>query len=249
VKAVRGDLERAKRDPGGDKEKENAQRIAKLIADARAAIARKDWIAAERFVADAEKIDKDAPPVKAIRADFERAKRDASNADDNAQRIAKLVADARAALAKKDLAAAERAVADAEKLDKDAPAVKAVRADLDAAKKAGPAPGPKLDEAKLRANLYGAVMSLTGAQGERYRAAQGNKAMAYCIDWSKATADKIPPGPFSALVTGNTPNPGARVVQDCNGRRGGASCTCELVDANGRNVLRVPKPVVDRLTK
>ena len=92
-------------------------------------------------------------------------------------------------------------------------------------------------------------MSLTGTQGERYRAAQGNKALAYCIDWSKATADKIPPGPFAALLAANSPNPAARVVQDCASRRGNAACTCELVDSNGRNVLRVPKPVVDRLTK
>lgn len=249
VKAVRADLERAKRDPRGDKEKENAQRVAKLVADARAALAKKDIAGAERLVADAEKLDKDAPAVKAVRADLDRAKRDAAGDGEKgkADRIAKLVADARAALAKKDLTAAERLVADAEKLDKDAPAVKAVRADLETAKKAGPA--PKLDEAKLRANLYGAVMSLTGAQGERYRAAPGNKALAYCIDWSKATADKIPAGPFAALVGGNAPNPGARAVQDCNSRRGAAPCTCALVDADGRNVLRVPKPVLDRLTR
>ena len=87
---------------------------------------------------EAEKLDKDAAEVKAARADLEKAKRDAVGDTDKAERVKKLVADARAALQRKDLPAAERLVAEAEKLDKDAPTVKAVRADLDAAKRAAP---------------------------------------------------------------------------------------------------------------
>jgi len=137
VKAVRAELERAKRDAGTDKDR--AERVKKFVADARAALQRKDFAAAERALSEAEKLDKDAADVKAARADLDKAKRDAAG-DNKAERVKKLVADARAALQRKDLAAAERAVADAEKLDKDAPSVKAVRADLDAAKR-GPAPG------------------------------------------------------------------------------------------------------------
>ena len=129
--AARTEIARLKRD--ADAKDKDAVR--KLVAEARAALAKKDLVAAERAVAEAEKRDRDAAEVKAVRADLERAKRDAAGDRDKSERVKKFVADARAALQRKDLGAAERAVVEAEKLDKDAAEVKAARADLDKAKR------------------------------------------------------------------------------------------------------------------
>jgi hypothetical protein len=246
VRAVRAELERAKRDASmGDREK--AERLRKLVADARAALLKKDLAAAERFVVEAEKLDKDAPPVKQVRADLDKAKAAAGGDREKAERIQKLVADARAALQRKDLAAAERLVAEAEKLDKDAPAVKQARADLEAAKKGAP-PQQRYDEAKLRVAFYGRIMGQLGQQSQRYRTAAGAKALAYCIDWSKVRADAVPPGPFAAHVgPENEATATQRALAQCGQRAQG--CTCALVDVSGRNALRVPAEVVERLNK
>ncbi len=238
VKAARAELEKAKRDGGNDRDK--AERIRKLVADARGALQRNDLSAAERAVSEAEKIDRDAPPVKAVRADLDKAKRDAAG------RVQKLVADARAALQRKDLAAAERAVVEAEKIDRDAAAVKAVRADLDAAKRGAP---PRYDEAKLSATFYARIMGQVGQQVAVYRNAAGHKALAYCIDWSKVTATAVPPGPFGVNVTPESDAAAqARALANCRGRAA-PHCTCTIVDAGGRNALKVPAAVVERLNK
>jgi hypothetical protein len=246
VKAVRAELDKTKRETGADREK--AERLQKLVADARAALQRKDLAAAERAVTEAEKLDRDAPAVKAVRAELDKMKREAGADREKAERLQKLVADARAALQRKDLAAAERAVVEAEKLDRDAPAVKAVRAELDAAKGTKPQP-PRYDEAKLRAAYYDQIMSRLGPQLARYRGSPGNKAIAYCVDWSKATATTVPQGPF-AMNTGPDPDAAvqARAMAACT-QRAVPPCTCTLVDADGRNVLRVPAAVVERLNK
>ena len=87
------------------------------------------------------------------------------------------------------------------------------------------------------------------AQLARYRAAPGNKAVAYCIDWNKVSATAVPQGPF-AMNTGPDPDAAvqARTLAACT-QRAVPSCTCTLVDADGRNVLRVPAAVVERLNK
>lgn len=236
VKAVRAELEKAKRDAGGDK----AERLRTLVANARAALQRKDLPAAERAVVEAEKLDRNAPTVKAARADLDKAKREV------AERVQKLVADARAALQRRDLAAAERAVAEAEKLDRDAAPVKAVRADLEAAKRGAQ---PRYDEAKLSAAFYARIMGQVGQQVAVYRGAPGHKALAYCIDWSKVTATTVPQGPFGVSVTPESEAVAqARALANCRGRAV-PTCTCTIVDAEGRNALRVPAAVVERLNK
>jgi hypothetical protein len=246
VKAVRADLDKAKRDAAGDREK--VDRIQKLVAEARAALLKKDLAAAERAVVEAEKLDKEAPPVKAARAELDKAKRDAAGDREKAERLQKLVAEARAALQRKDLAAAERLVAEAEKLDKDAAPVKAVRADLEAAKKTAQPQQPRFDEAKLRAAFHDRIMAQIGPQAVSYRAMPGNKALAYCIDWSKVRADAVPPGPFVIESAPESDTAPQRALTACR-QRGAPLCTCTLVDVNGRNALRVPAEVVERLNK
>jgi hypothetical protein len=94
---------------------------AKPIADAKAAIARADFPAAEIAVSEAEKIDAKAPAVVAVRKELN---------------IARLVATARNNIRRQNFDAAEKSVADAEKIDaKDAAVIK-VRADLKAAEEA-----------------------------------------------------------------------------------------------------------------
>jgi tetratricopeptide (TPR) repeat protein len=93
----------------------------KPVADAKAAIARGDFPAAETAVSAAEKIDAKAPTVIAVRKELN---------------IARLVATARNNIRRQNFEAAEKAVADAEKIDaKDATVVK-VRAELTAAESA-----------------------------------------------------------------------------------------------------------------
>ncbi len=237
-------LEQAKRAEQGDRAK--AERIQNLVADARAALQRQDLAAAERAVVEAERLDRDAASVKAVRADLEKAKRDAASDRDKAERIQKLVADARAALQRKDLAAAERAVSEAEKLDRDAPAVKAVRADLDKAKREA---RPRYTEPGLRADIYDRIMAQLGQQGGRYRAATGHKALAYCIDWSKVRADSVPLGPFAMHATPESESAAqTRALAACR-ERGAQGCTCTLVDVGGRNALRIPPEVIERLNR
>src|SRR5262249_32630860 len=135
---------------------------------------------------------------------------------------------------------------EAEKLDRDAPAVKAVRAELEAAKRGTP---QRYDEAKLSAVFYDKVMSQLGQQLARYRAAPGHKTLAYCIDWSKVSADAVPPGPFAMAATPEGDAAAqSRALAACRERER-APCTCAVVDVSGRNALRVPAEVVERLNR
>jgi hypothetical protein len=93
----------------------------KQVADAKAAIARGEFRAAEAAVNEAEKIDAKAPAVVAVRKELT---------------LARLVSSARFNIQRQNLDEAEKAVADAEKIDaKDAGVVR-VRAELEAAKNA-----------------------------------------------------------------------------------------------------------------
>jgi hypothetical protein len=220
---------------------------------------RKDLAAAEKALSEAERLDRDLAEVKAVRAEFERAKREAAAGDkDKTERVKLLLSEARDALKRKDLAAAEKAVSEAEKLDRDLAEVRTVRADLEAAKRGAPPP-QRYDEAKLSAALHAAIfaeiskMETHNAPGDklldRYRAAANNKALTYCVDWSKVRVDAVPPG-AAAMHSGREDDKTvqARALDTCR-QRGHGACTCILVDANGRNVLRVPAEVVERLNR
>ena len=91
-------------------------------------MAKKDWAEASRLIGQAERLDPNAPAVKAARADLVVARNAAA-----AQAQAFINA-ARAAIAQKNWPAAERAVADAEAADPHNVAVRQVKAELKAAR-------------------------------------------------------------------------------------------------------------------
>ncbi len=93
----------------------------KSVADAKAAIARFDFPAAEKAVSEAEKIDANAVAVVAVRKELT---------------LARLVASARANIRRQNFEAAEKAVIDAEKIDAKEASVVKVRAELTAAEEA-----------------------------------------------------------------------------------------------------------------
>ncbi|MDP2378183.1 hypothetical protein, partial [Reyranella sp.] len=101
----------------------NAALVANLVEEARGAIKRSDFSAAEKAVAQAEKLDAKAttkaPPVVKVRAELKAAL------------LTNLVEEARGAIKRSDFSTAEKAVAEAEKLD--AKAAAEVRAELKAA--------------------------------------------------------------------------------------------------------------------
>ncbi len=140
---------------GGTPDKAEAQRVAALVTQGRAALGKNDLAAAEKALLDAEKIDAKEPTVAKLRADFEAEKKRAE-----AQRIGVLVTQGRAALGKNDLAAAEKALLDAEKIDAKEPTVAKLRADFDAARKK--AEDQRAAEQKLR-DLLAAVRRDTAA--------------------------------------------------------------------------------------
>jgi hypothetical protein len=103
------------------------QQLQQLIAAARDATKRSDFAAAEKAVADTEKLDARATSVVEVRADLKAA------------RLRQLVGETRHAIKRSDLAAAEKAVAEAEKLDAKAASVVEVRAELKVVKLVGEA--------------------------------------------------------------------------------------------------------------
>ena len=101
--------------------------LQQIIAAARDAIKRLDLVAAEKAVLEAEKLDAKATTTLGIRAELKTAQ------DKSKEKIPQLVTAARDAIKRSDLAAAEKAVAEAEKLDAKATSVVDVRAELKAA--------------------------------------------------------------------------------------------------------------------
>ena len=116
--------------------------VARLIAQADAAMARKDWIDANRLIVRAEAINRTAPEVVAARLALDGKRLDALR---TARRF---VAEADAAVRAKDWPKAEKAVADAEAADPLNPVVQAdvrrLKSAVAAGKTAGPGPIAKL---------------------------------------------------------------------------------------------------------
>lgn len=168
IAIVRAELERAKADRAG----KDAD-IRAMAASADAALARKQYADAERLIADGKKaypshagwadlsrrlaearraapaLKGNAPmPAKATAATpppAAAAPAPATAAPPGAPQLAQLIAVARDAIKRSDFATAEKAVADAEKLDAKAASVVEVRAELKVAQdksKASPAPPP-----------------------------------------------------------------------------------------------------------
>ncbi len=110
------------------------RRVAELVSAGRDAIKRSDFAAAEKSVAEAEKLDAKAAAVIEVRAELKTAAAAPARATvlPSSPRTVELVAVAREAIKGADFSAAEKAVAEAEKLDSKATIVIEVRAELKA---------------------------------------------------------------------------------------------------------------------
>jgi tetratricopeptide (TPR) repeat protein len=104
-----------------------------LIERTRRAIERGDFVAAERTLGEAERIDANAPEVTEVRRELRAAERQGNRQQDG--RVTILLTAARAAIALGDLAAADRALGQAEQVDPRDPAVIQARADFYAAER------------------------------------------------------------------------------------------------------------------
>ncbi len=103
-----------------------------LVADARRAMGRSDFGAANRALDQAERIDPSSAEVIDARRDLRAAQQRASQKDN---RIDPLVATARAAILRHDYGAADRALDDAERIDGRDRDVLQARAELTAAQR------------------------------------------------------------------------------------------------------------------
>lgn len=163
VTAARRDLRDAQeRAARGDR------RIDSLIAEARSAIARQDWTAAEQLLAQADQIDGKDRGVQAARAELANA-RQSSNREN--RRIDGLVRDARTAMARQDLSEADRLLGQAEQIDPRDRVLQQARAELnDARRQSGGRDGrldPVLAEARaaiMRRDLSAAERLIAQAE-------------------------------------------------------------------------------------
>jgi uncharacterized protein HemY len=128
--AARRDLREAQQQAG-----RNDRRIDTLVSDARTAIARHDYVAADRLLDQAEHIDSHDPTVQRARSELNAQQ---ANRDD--RRVNTLVAQARAAIGRHDYATADRLLDQAEDLDAHDRDVQQARAELNAAQRWTPGP-------------------------------------------------------------------------------------------------------------
>ncbi len=112
------------------------RRVDAMVADARAAIARRDYASADRLLDQAEKIDGRDRGVQQARAELNVARQQAGR--DNDRRVDGLVAQARTAIAHHDYATADRLLDQAENIDGRDRDVQQARAELNAAARPGP---------------------------------------------------------------------------------------------------------------
>ena len=133
VQQARGELNDARRQAGRDDRHLDA-----LVAEARAAIARRDWVGADRTLLQAEQIDARDRIVQQARAELKDAYRRARGDD---RRIDGLVAEARAAIARRDYVTADRLLDQAENIDARDRDVQQARAELRDAQRPGGGPG------------------------------------------------------------------------------------------------------------
>jgi len=122
--------------PPGPTAAQNEQ-VRQLVSDARRAITRGNFDAADRALLQAEHIDPRSTDVVAARRYLRQAQQQASRDD---RKVDELVAQARAAIARHDYAAADRILDQAEGIDSRDRDVQQARAELNAAQR--PAPGP-----------------------------------------------------------------------------------------------------------
>jgi hypothetical protein len=102
--------------------------VQQLVQDARHAIARGDFLAADRALDQAERLAPKSPDVVAARRDQREAQHRASRTDD--QRVDELVRQARAAVGRHDYAGAEHLLNQAEQIDMRDNSIRQARAEL-----------------------------------------------------------------------------------------------------------------------
>jgi hypothetical protein len=105
-----------------------------LITEARGAIARQDWTAAEQLLAQADQIDAKDRGVQAARAELANARQTGNREN---RRIDGLVRDARAAMARQDLTEADRLLSQAEQIDPRDRVLQQARTELNDARRQG----------------------------------------------------------------------------------------------------------------
>jgi len=110
----------------------NQSQLASLVERTRRAIDRQDFATAERSLAEAERIDANAADVVELRRQLRAAERQDRQQDN---KVAVLLASARAAISTGDLGAADRAIFQAEQIDPRDPKVIQARADFHAAER------------------------------------------------------------------------------------------------------------------
>ena len=130
VVAARRDLRDAQ-----ERAQREDRRVDAMVAEARAAIARHDYAAADRLLDQAEKVDARDRDVQQARAELNAARQ--AGRDDN-RRVDGLVAQARTAIARHDYAEADRLLDQAENIDARDRDVLQARAELNAATRPGP---------------------------------------------------------------------------------------------------------------
>jgi hypothetical protein len=194
---------------------------------------------AEQLLSDAKRRHPRHAAWGPLEARLEQLKRETAQ-------VRQLVIDARAAIQRKDFAAAEALIIQAENLDKDSPEVRGLRGEFEAAKR--PASGLEgLDDAKLRAKWYEIILGQIPRGMDRYKAAQGNKAIAYCVDWANVGVETIPTGPFGLAINADSEAAAqTQAMTACNRRDRALACECVLTSSNGRNVLKIPDQVLKR---
>jgi tetratricopeptide (TPR) repeat protein len=151
VQQVRTELNDARRQAGRD----GNARLDPLLAEARAAITRRDFPTADRLLAQAEQIDPRDRSLQQMRTDLNEAHRQAERA--GGSRFEPLLADARAAIARRDFVGADRLLLQAERIDPRDRDVQQTRAALNEAyRQAGgttprPSPNPSPDNRRIDA--------------------------------------------------------------------------------------------------
>ena len=113
--------------------------VQRLVADARRAITRGDLAAAGRALDQAEPLDPRSTEVAAVRQDLRHAQQQVQRIE---RGVDTLVERARAAIARRDYAAADRLLDQAESIDGRDRAVQQARAELDTAQRAPDRNGP-----------------------------------------------------------------------------------------------------------
>jgi tetratricopeptide (TPR) repeat protein len=128
VIAARRDLREAQQRAG----RNDRPRLDELVTQARTAIGRHDYAGADRLLDQAEQIDGRDNSIKQARAELATAR---LQADRENQRVDRLVAQARAAIGRRDYAAADKLLDQAETIDRRDRDVQQARAELNAAQR------------------------------------------------------------------------------------------------------------------